>query len=660
MQSNRTSGAGRATSYCRVTARRRGLFSTTALIPAFAAVAGGSMLLAPQLAQAQNLARASVESNASAVAELCADPDIAACPPAGETDSPPQTSPVPDAGLRTPRLSLLNDGLAPQFSIVGNSVIYTDGDVVDVEIGITNPAVTGHFSIASGSATQRGRVFGQGSFEKIGAGTLILAANNTFEGTTTISAGTLQIGNGGTSGTLGGGNVTNNAALVFDRSNDFSVSNAISGSGSLTKRGAGTMTATGALSHSGSTNILGGTLAIASTGSFNSSGNVTIGGGNLTLNNAVSTVREVTQNTGNLTLNSGARLDIALNSYNLVAGNILGNGTIRLLNNGRTLTISGAATSIASGITIEGADPVSNTVSIGNLGQFYTLGARITGSAMRLTVNNTSITVIDGDNSFGGGTSLNAGSLVVGSDTALGTGALTMGGFTILTPGSSAFDGTRTVGNPIVLGGTGVALSVLNSAAVMRLTGVISGEPGFTKTGAGTVILSGANTYFGGTNVVAGTLALGQVAAGAIGAAGTGPITLGNDSTLQSNVTGTLGNALTIGGGISATIGATSGNTLTIAGSVNIGGGTGTTLTIGSSTLNGTVLVNPFFGSSFTAGSAIAVAGGTLRQGSVAFIGSFTGGATIGTGTTTATLDMNGFNTLVQRLSGTAAGVITQ
>src|SRR5262245_8212163 len=53
--------------------------------------------------------------------------------------------------------------------------------------------------------------------EKIGAGTLTFTANNSYTGPTTIAAGTLQIGNGGATGSIVG-NVVDNAALVFNRS----------------------------------------------------------------------------------------------------------------------------------------------------------------------------------------------------------------------------------------------------------------------------------------------------------------------------------------------------------------------------------------------------------------------------------------------------------
>ena len=65
----------------------------------------------------------------------------------------------------------------------------------------------------------------------------MLDGANSYSGGTHIAAGMLQIGSGGTSGSLGSGDVTENGALVFNRSDAISVANVISGSGSLTKNG---------------------------------------------------------------------------------------------------------------------------------------------------------------------------------------------------------------------------------------------------------------------------------------------------------------------------------------------------------------------------------------------------------------------------------------
>ena len=95
---------------------------------------------------------------------------------------------------------------------------------------------------------------------KSNTGTWTFTGANTYTGTTTISAGTLQIGNGSTTGNLGTGAVVNNGMLSFDRGDALTVANDISGTGAVTKLGAGTTTLTGSNSYSGNTTVNSGTL----------------------------------------------------------------------------------------------------------------------------------------------------------------------------------------------------------------------------------------------------------------------------------------------------------------------------------------------------------------------------------------------------------------
>ena len=103
---------------------------------------------------------------------------------------------------------------APPASIVGN--------VVD------NGGLT--FNRSDG-LTFGGTISGTGTVTKSGAGTLTLTGDNTYTGATTISAGTLQLGNGGTTGSVAG-NIVDNGALVFNRSNALTYAGVISGTGS--------------------------------------------------------------------------------------------------------------------------------------------------------------------------------------------------------------------------------------------------------------------------------------------------------------------------------------------------------------------------------------------------------------------------------------------
>jgi outer membrane autotransporter protein len=127
----------------------------------------------------------------------------------------------------------------------------------------------------SGTTSFGGVIRGTGSLTKTGAGTLTLTGANTHTGGTTVSAGTLQIGNGGASGSLSG-NVVNNATLIFNRSDGLTYAGAMSGTGSLTKSGAGTLTLTGTSTHTGGTTVSGGRLVV--NGSI---GAVTLNGGAL-------------------------------------------------------------------------------------------------------------------------------------------------------------------------------------------------------------------------------------------------------------------------------------------------------------------------------------------------------------------------------------------
>ena len=94
----------------------------------------------------------------------------------------------------------------------------------------------------------------------MGSGTLILTGNNTYIGGTTISTGTLQIGNGGATGNIIG-NVNDNGTLTFDRIGTKKIfAGVISGSGNLTKLGSDTLELTADNTYSGGTTIEAGIL----------------------------------------------------------------------------------------------------------------------------------------------------------------------------------------------------------------------------------------------------------------------------------------------------------------------------------------------------------------------------------------------------------------
>lgn len=102
-------------------------------------------------------------------------------------------------------------------------------------------------------------VGGSGGLTKAGDGTLTMTQDNSYSGPTTIAQGTLQLGNGGSTGSVSG-NILNLDTLVVDRNNSVDLNGEISGSGNVIQRGSGTTVLNGLNSWSGYTLVENGTL----------------------------------------------------------------------------------------------------------------------------------------------------------------------------------------------------------------------------------------------------------------------------------------------------------------------------------------------------------------------------------------------------------------
>ena len=112
---------------------------------------------------------------------------------------------------------------------------------------------------------------GNGGLNKLGAGTLVLTNNNTYTGTTRVASGTLQLGNGGSYGSIAGDAIVQaGATLAFNRSGSLVYGGTLSGAGELRKQGEGTLILTGNNTLTGVTRIDGGTLQIGNRGNTGS------------------------------------------------------------------------------------------------------------------------------------------------------------------------------------------------------------------------------------------------------------------------------------------------------------------------------------------------------------------------------------------------------
>jgi autotransporter-associated beta strand protein len=231
------------------------------------------------------------------------------------------------------------------------------GAVQSTTFNVTNGAALAVDGVlADGSKTGQAATQAS-SLVKAGGGTMVLAGDNTYSGTTTINGGTLQVGTNGTTGKLGTGDVENNGLLVLNRSDAITVDNNISGTGALTKQGNGTATITGENSYTGATTIKSGTLALNGTHTngltytvqtnavFTGTGSTTSsimveGGGIITPGAKAGDVLTV----GGLQLNTGGTLNVFLNGASTslldVNGDVTLGGGVNFITGADLLTAS--------------------------------------------------------------------------------------------------------------------------------------------------------------------------------------------------------------------------------------------------------------------------------------------------------------------------------
>ncbi len=394
-------------------------------------------------------------------------------------------------------------------------------------------------TIATDAATISGAVDGGGSVVKQGPGTLVLSnASNSYNGFTTVSAGTLSAT---VTGALPGTtdvSVASGAALSLSASQTVA---SIAGAGSVQLSGAGVLLTTGG--GNASTAISG---VISGTGTFTKNGT-----GTFTLTNTGNTFggagQLVTVNGGTLAISADTNLGNAANSV------ALANGTTLALATGSASLTSARAISLTGGaatISFNSVNPTGTTAPAIALNGAITGGGALTinGPGIVAPVSGSSavgvLTLGNAANSFSGGLTLNNAVVTASSAAALGSGAITLTGAILNLPSSGSTNDSVTVGN---FGGT---LNV-PSAGTFQLNGLVAGgqNTGITKTGAGTLVLNAApSVYQGAWNVNAGTLkvAASDVAGGgnqsALGTGGTTGGTIPSNSVIINGGTLQLAN----------------------------------------------------------------------------------------------------------------------
>lgn len=257
-----------------------------------------------------------------------------------------------------------------------------------------NPSIVTVNSTTDYTLAGIGSLTGQGRLVKQNSGTLIIDVTNDMSGGTLVAAGTLQIGQGGVTGTAGSGAITNNAALVINRADTVSLPNAISGTGSLTQNGFGAVGVSGDNTYSGATLINSGTLLLQSSNALGSasSGTTVVNGGQLYITANVNTPEGLTLDGVGPDANGALRKGGA--GFSAVLGPV---------------TLAGATT-----IGLDGGA----TLALSNV---------VTGNAA-LTVAGTGTLALNNNNTYSDGTFLAGGIVNVNANRALGSGPVAVGG----------------------------------------------------------------------------------------------------------------------------------------------------------------------------------------------------------------------------------------
>jgi outer membrane autotransporter protein len=337
---------------------------------------------------------------------------------------------------------------------------------------------------------------------------------------------------------------------------------------------------------------------------------------------------------------------------------INGNGTLNIGNATANGTTAGTVTGLVGSITNAG------TINFNQSDATYTFATAIAGTGA-VVQNASGITFLTGANTYSGATIVNAGLINFSNGGNLGTGRITLNGGGLQW---AAANTTDISGRLNALGASGGTFDT-NGNDVTLASG-ISGIGGLTKTGAGILTLTNANSYTGETTISNGTLKLAGAGtlAGATGVSLTGASAVFDLSTGSSqsvaHLSGVAGSLVALGANtliLTDNTSQTFGGSLTGNGGGLVKQGTGTLTLSGASTYTGGTALRQ---GRLNLGNNLALGTGTLSMDDDTTLGFSADGLTIAnaiqlTGSTDPVIDTGAFNaTLSGAISG--GGFITK
>jgi fibronectin-binding autotransporter adhesin len=532
--------------------------------------------------------------------------------------------------------------------IIVNSVISSSGSVT------MNSSGAGALTLAGANSYTGGTILTAGTLQLSGSGTL-----GSTSGALTVNGGTLNL-NGtsqgvgnltGSGGTILNNSTATNVTLTIGNGNGTGgnyagvIADHTSGTGTvaLTKTGTGTITLSGGNSYTGATTVSAGVLNIQNTtglgttagGTTVSSGatlqlqnNITVGAEALTIsgtgasgqNGALVNISGTNNYGGLLTLGAAATISSDSGTLNLTNGGTITGATFGLTLKGSSDgtissivgTTTGTLTKLGTGTwTLSGANTYTGTTTVGSSGGADGGTLKLSGSG---TISNATTTVYGGTLDLNGTTqsitnlALDGGAPGSTAIVTIGAGNLNLGGninyLATNNPNGATISGAgggkvNLLGNRIFLVNDSTA-----AAADLTISAIIADGDAtarsLTKSGGGTLVLTGINTYTGLTQV--GVSGADNSTAGTLQLSGSGKIsnatvnvvagTLDLNSTNQTitNLNVSAGSSLA---GSTATVNIGSGGVLNLGGNVVYAGGAllaaGVgTISAGTLNLNGT------------------------------------------------------------------------
>jgi fibronectin-binding autotransporter adhesin len=328
------------------------------------------------------------------------------------------------------------------------------GTTTSLQGGITNLFLLAFSQSTNG--TYAGVITGSGAVVKAGTGNVTFSGANDYEGGTLVDEGTLT---GSTSSVPGDVEVSSGATFAISQATNGTFSGLIEGAGRFVKDGSGDVTLSGANTYSGGTLVSAGTL----TGTASSLQ------GSITNNAAVVFVQTPNGTYGGAMSGSGSLTKSGTGTLTLSGANSYSGGTV--VSSG---TLAGTTDSLQGDINNSGTVRFDQTTTGSYDGELSGSGALVKAGSGAVT--------LAGENTYGGATTVEAGSLIAANNNSLSSSAVTMSGGSVLAEDGVELANNFTIGTAAVVGST-------QTLQAWDLTGISS-----PATAAATFVATGLDT----------------------------------------------------------------------------------------------------------------------------------------------------------------------